>query len=424
MAEIIMPKMSDAMEEGKVLRWIKHVGDEIQKGEPIAEIETDKANVELEAPESGVLQQISVQEGESAPIGTSIGIISSAGAASIAEEKKEEAPTPPPPPIAEEDEKKPTPPPEPSVQPVQDAGRESPTPKASPLARKIALDAGVELSEVTGTGPGGRIVEADVKRHIERIGKPVLRPEEKDRPAKVEPPAAPVPERRVESAVPIGRIWETVAKRMTESKTTTPHFYVSTSVIMDEALRIRERINSTREPDQKISVNDIVIKAAAMSLAKHDVMNASYEEGYRIKMHDSINIGIAVALPDGLITPVVRDCANKSLSDISSEARDLINRARQGEIRPDEYSGATFSITNLGMYEVDEFQAIIVPPQAAILAVGAAIPQPVVVDDEVKIRKKMRLTVSADHRVVDGARVAEFLRDLKHALEHPMTLLE
>lgn len=449
MADIIMPKMSDAMEEGKVLRWIKQQGDQVEKGEPVAEIETDKANVELEATDAGVISEIRVQEGGSVPIGTPIAVVSPAGelagtkggAAPAApprketavpkkEEKEEERPTEP-----SKAEAQPEPPQKAEPKPPSPPESEAPTPPegvmASPLARKIALDAGVDLREIEGTGPGGRIVEADVRSFIEGGARP--RP-----PVKEELPAGPTPEPAAPPTpapsptlptiaakqITIGRIWETVGRRMTESKQQVPHFYVTMEVDMGEALQVREWINKGRDETRQISVNDIVLKACAVTLVKHPTINASYNGDNKISLHSEVNIGIAVALPDGLVSPVVRNCERKSLSVISDEARDLIARTRKGEIRPQEYSGATFTVTNLGMYGVEEFSGIIVPPQAAILAVGAALAKPVAADDAIEIRHMMKITISGDHRVTDGARVAEFMRDIKRALESPMTLLE
>lgn len=447
MPDIIMPKMSDAMEEGKVLRWIKQQGDQVEKGEPIAEIETDKANVELEASDAGVISEIRVQEGESVPIGTPIAVIVPAGelagakggaapaappreaTAAPKEEKKEEEKPPEP----QKTEAQPEPPQmlEPKLLTPSEA-EAPPLPEgvmASPLARKIARDAGVDLREIRGTGPGGRIVEADVRAFIEggarprppvREELPATPPSEPTTP----PTPSPTPPTVAAKQITIGRIWETVGRRMTESKQHIPHFYVTMEVDMSEALQMREWLNKSRDETRQVSVNDIVLKACAVTLIKHPTVNASYNGDNKISLHSEVNIGIAVALPDGLISPVVRNCERKSLSVISDEAKDLIVRTRRGEIRPEEYSGATFTVTNLGMYGVEEFSAIIVPPQAAILAVGAAQAKPVVMDDTIEIRHIMKITVSADHRVTDGARVAEFMKDLKQALESPMGLLE
>lgn len=437
MADVIMPKMSDSMEEGKVLRWIKSQGEQVDKGEAIAEIETDKANVELESPDSGVLGDIRAQEGESVPVGTVIAVVAAVeevagvkgGAAAEAPPKEEVPPAQPQPEAVAEEEQQPPPAPEerpaPAAPPAPEA-REAPAHphpegvKASPLARKIAQDAGVDLSEVRGTGPGGRIVEADVRDFIQRGGKPHPAAP-KERPA---PPVPPIPPQLIGKEMEVGHIWQVVARRMTESKQQAPHFYVTIEADMDEALQLRKWLNSGRPEDRQISVNDIVIKACAVTLLRHPTINASYAEENRIELHDAINIGIAVALPNGLIAPVIRNCERKSLSVISEEARELIARTREGKITPQDYEGGTFTISNLGMYGVDEFIAIINPPQAAILAVGAAMPKPVVMDDTIEIRNRMRLTCSGDHRVTDGARVAEFLRDLKEALEQPWNLLE
>lgn len=455
MADLIMPKMSDAMEEGKVLKWLKNEGDQVEKGEPIAEIETDKANVELEAPESGVIQKFTANEGDTVAIGTTIALIVPAG--ELAGIKGGAAPPAEAPPKAEE---KPQPPrEEEEIVPPEREAEELPSPaettpptmrqmidfagiggeessKSSPLARRIALDAGIDLKQVKGTGPGGRIVEADVREFIERGGKPRPQAVErkletptppKEQPAPQAPPPPtepPTPPTLAAKKVEVGNIWQTVGRLMTESKQQAPHFYVTMEIDMDEAIKVRQLINSTRHVDKQISLNDMIMKACALTLVKHPLLNASYSENGTIEMHDHINIGVAVAIPNGLIAPTIRNCEQKSLTAIADETRELIHKTRTGTIRPEEYSGATFTISNLGMYGVEEFSAIIVPPQAAILAVGAAAPIPVAVDDTVKIKNMMRITVSGDHRVTDGARVAEFMRDLKQILEQPMSLLE
>lgn len=434
MSDVIMPKMSDSMEEGKILKWLKQVGEPVEKGEPIVEIETDKANVEVEAPDSGVVGTISVGEGETVPIGTVIAVIS--GAAETAGSKdvtvvEAEVPAQP--------NHQDVPPPETPIQPVdkspQTSSREmepssfeSDVIKVSPLARRIAQDAGLDVTMIHGTGPGGRIVESDVREFIDGMGGPA--PVEQK--PEVKPPTPPKPTPFMETIPPvipaakveIGNIWRTVGKRMQESKQQAPHFYVSMEIDMDEAMQIRRMMNEGRPEDKPITVNDIIVRACALALAKHPMLNASYTQDGTIEMHKSINIGIAVAIPEGLIAPTVHDCQRKSLTAISDESRELIRKTRNGEIRPEEYSGATFTVSNLGMYGVNEFTAIIVPPQAAILAVGAAMPVPVVVDGAIEIRTRMIVTVSADHRVTDGARVAEFLKDLKHYLENTVMLVE
>lgn len=427
MPDVIMPKMGDAMEEGKVVRWLKSPGDEVEKGETIAEIETDKAVVELEAPESGVLQQIIVQEDQTVPVGTTIAAISEVG--ELAGMKGGSAPVAPPresAPQAEETEEREDIPSRPPV------AEEAPIPpqtdlKASPIARRIAEDAGIDMESVTGTGPGGRIVEADMREYLAGEEKPEA-PFPPIQTAEMPPAAVPRPEPEhgalSQERLQIGKVWQVVARRMTESKQHAPHFYVTIEADMEVAIALRNSLNASRPEDHHISLNDLVVKACAVALQQHPTLNASYIDESHIEVYGEINIGIAVALSDGLIAPVIRRCESKSLTEIADESRELIRRTRDGSITPNDYEGGTFTISNLGMYGVDEFVAILNPPQAAILAVGAAAPKPVVVDDRVEVRNRMRMTASGDHRVTDGARVAEFLRDLKQLIEQPFALLE
>ncbi len=436
MPDVIMPKMSDSMEEGKVLRWIKSQGDQVEKGEPIAEIETDKANVELESPESGVLSEISAQEGDTVDVGSVIArigeqgdIAGSKGGAAAPEAPPSEEQAAPPPPIADEQpvehpraEAKPSPPEAKAPEHEELQGI-----KASPLARRIAADAGIDLRDITGTGPAGRIVEADVRDRLEK--ETTAREPERPAPTPQKQTERPksetaIPEPLIGRVLDIGSIWQVVGKRTQESKQQAPHFYVTMQADMEEALKMREWINASRAPERQLSVNDIVVKACAVALLKHPTLNSSLIDQGHIKIHDTIDIGIAVALPNGLVAPVVRNCERKTLSLISDEARELVAKTRSGNIRPENYEGGTFTVSNLGMYGVDEFIAIINPPQSAILAVGAAMPRPVVHDGELSVRNTMRLTVSGDHRATDGARVAEFLRDLTKLLEQPMALIE
>jgi len=447
--------MSDAMEEGTVLRWLKHEGDAVKKGEPIAEIETDKANMEMEAFDSGTISEIVVGEGQTVPVGTVIARLTPVGveaagakggaAAPPVEEKKEpEEPPSPREPAIEQPESAQV-----RLGPVEEptgptaarapAPREVPAGppaegiiKASPLAKKIARDAGIELSQVEGTGPGGRITEADVRRFIERgptrpsavpPGQPESaeeRPQPIEKPAEAPPPSAPVP---TGEAVPLSRIRRTVARRMSESKRQVPHFYVTTRVRMDEALDLRKRLNETREGSIRIGLTDMIVKACAMALMKHPDINSSYDEDKLIR-REHANIAIAVALDDGLVAPVIPQCEEKSLSQIAARSKELVEAARSGTLRPDEYSGGSFTISNMGMLDVEEFQAIIVPPESAILAVGTIYATPIVVDDAIEIAQIMKLTLSADHRVTDGAGAARFLQDVKKALENPLSLLE
>lgn len=448
MADVIMPKMSDSMEEGKVLRWIKSQGDQVEKGEPIAEIETDKANVELESPDSGVLTEIDASEGDTVDVGT---VIARIGVESEIAGTKGGAAAPPEAPPAEEQaapppqeepqveasraEAPPSPPQPPAPEPFQQREQvrepeETEILRASPLARRIAQDAGVDLFQITGSGPAGRIVESDVREFIARGAKgepaapaqPVERAPETPKPQALTP--TPTPSSLTGRMLEVGRIWQIVGERTQASKREAPHFYVTIEADMEEALRMREWMNASRPEGKQISVNDIIVKACAVALLKHPTLNSSFLDRGHIRIHDTVNIGIAVALPNGLVVPVVRNCERKTLSVIADEARELIARTRAGNIRPEEYEGGTFTVSNLGMYGVDEFIAIINSPQSAILAVGAAMPKVVVKDGEMVIRNAMRMTVSGDHRATDGARVAEFMRDLKALLEQPVALLE
>lgn len=447
MAEIVMPKMSDAMEEGTVLRWIKQEGDFVEKGEPIAEIETDKANMEMEAFDSGTITAIKVPEGETVAVGTAIAELGpvgaevagvKGGAAAEAPPVEEKAEEPPPTPVAEAaiptEAQAPvapeeTTPPTPQREPIKEI-----TPpeaeemvKASPLAKKLARDAGIDLGQVEGTGPGGRIVEEDVRRFIERgrreepspPARPKLDAEPVEREESPPKPAPAVPGEVIE----LSRIRKTVAKKMIESKRQIPHFYVTNRVRMDEAKALRNQLNEAREDEVKIGLTDMLIKACADALMKHLDITSSYEDGKLVR-REHANIGIAVATENGLIAPVIPECENKSLSEIAHKSKELVEKARTGRIRPDEYSGGTFTISNMGMFDVEEFQAVIVPPESAILAVGTIYPTPIVVDGNIEIANIMKLTISADHRVTDGAEAALFLQDVKKLLEKPLSLLK
>jgi len=421
--KVVMPKLSEAMEAGRVLRWLKREGDSVSGGEVIAEIETDKADIELEAFGTGVLRRIMIPAGEQAPVGSLIAVIADPGedissvlavapapiaaepaappsAASGPKAAPPAAPTPTPRPIAQ-----------PSV-PVPAApwgGRM----RASPLAKKIAAQSGVDLQLVQGSGPGGRIVRRDVDAALSTpaaVGGGTAAP-----PAVV--PTTPGVEYQ---DVALSSIRAAIAKRMAQAKGPVPHFYVTAEIAMDRALELREELNAL-EGHPKVSITDMIIKACALALARHPGVNASFQ-GQTIRVHHRAHIGIAVALEEGLITPVLRDCDRKSLTQIAVEARDLVERARARRLRVQEISGATFSVSNLGMFDVDEFSAIINPPEGAILAVGAVVQKPVVEGDRLGIGRRMRVTLSCDHRVMDGAMGARFLQDLKRLLEEPLRL--
>jgi pyruvate dehydrogenase E2 component (dihydrolipoamide acetyltransferase) len=438
--KVVMPKLSEAMESGKIIKWLKKEGDRINGGDILVEVETDKADVEMEAFGAGVLRKILVPAGESAPIGALIGVIAepgddiaavvaaapagAAGAGSAAPKAAPAAPQPRPTPATPA----PTPagpaptPAAPVARPAAVVSAPAPTlaglgqgaqagrVRASPLAKKIAAQSGVDLRLIQGSGPGGRII----RRDVEAAGSG----------AAVAMPAAARPA-AVSGAefedVPLTQIRAAIARRMPLSKGPVPHFYVSSEVAMDRAWELREELNAL-EGQPKISVNDFVIRACALALLKHPGVNASLQSD-AIRVYHRAHIGVAVALDDGLITPVLRDCHAKPLAQIAVEARDLVERARNRKLRAQELSGATFSISNLGMFDVAEFSAIINPPEGAILAVGSVRRVPVVDDAGLGVGRRMMLTISCDHRVMDGAMGARFLQDVKRLLEEPLRLL-
>ncbi len=438
--KVLMPKLSEAMETGKVIQWLKKEGETVKGGDVIAEIETDKANVEIEAFGSGVLRKIVVTPGGEVPVGELIGIIADptedisgvASAPTTSRPAGTSAPAPAAPaaavPAMETYQSVPATSQVVPVAPaaasaaglVPSAGRV----KASPLARKVAGQAGVDLRLIQGSGPGGRIVRRDVEAAVAAPrsvapapAPPAQAPAAPARPAFVIPPRQDA-EYEDLALSPIRAV---IAKRMPLSKAPVPHFYVTAEVAMDRAWVLREELNAL-EGQPKVSVNDLIIKACALALRKNPGVNASLQ-GQAIRVHHRAHIGVAVALDQGLITPVLRDCDIKPLSQIAVEARDLAERARGGKLRVPEMSGATFSISNLGMFDVDEFSAIINPPEGAILAVGSVLEKPVMADGEVRIGRRVKLTLSCDHRVMDGAMGARFLQDVRRLLQEPLRLL-
>jgi pyruvate dehydrogenase E2 component (dihydrolipoamide acetyltransferase) len=435
--KVLMPKLSEAMETGKVIQWLKKEGEPIKGGDVIAEIETDKANVEIEAFGSGVLRKIVVAPGGQVPVGELIGVIAdpSDDISSVAAGSPPAKPAPataspgPAPadaavPAMETYQSRPA-----TTRVVPMTGVASPAVspavgrlKASPLAKKIASQSGVDLRLVQGSGPGGRIVRRDVEAAL------ASPPAAAERPAVAAPAAAARPAFVVPARpeaeyedVALTPMRAAIAKRMPLSKAPVPHFYVTSEVAMDRAWELREELNGL-EGQPKISVNDLVVRACALALLKNPGINASFQ-GQAIRVYHRAHIGIAVALPQGLITPVLRDCDVKPLAQIAVESRDLSERARAGKLRVPEMSGATFSISNLGMFDVDEFSAIINPPEGAILAVGSVVQVPVVDEGEVRVGRRMKLTLSCDHRVMDGAMGARFLQDVKRLLQEPLRLL-
>jgi pyruvate dehydrogenase E2 component (dihydrolipoamide acetyltransferase) len=439
--KVIMPKLSPTMEEGQIARWLKKEGDKVAMGEPLAEIDTDKATMEMQALANGVLRKILIGEGESAPLGQLIAVIGDANediasllaeappaAATPAPAKKEDAPAPaqeaPPPPPAQQ--------PAPPQAQVAAAGagtvgngRQAATAPASgrmivsPLAARMAAESGLDLRSIQGSGPGGRIIKKDIEAALS-APKPEAAPQRYPRP--VEPgqpaPVAAASAYRDEAA---SQIRQTIAKRLVTSLGPVPHFFLTTDIEMDRAAEMRKGINAL-DPDLKISINDIIIKVVAAALIQHPEVNASYQERF-VRYYEQADIGVAVAIEDGLITPVVRAADRKSLSQIATEVRELAERARSKKLKPEEYTGATFSISNLGMFGIDEFTAVINPPEGAILAVGAMTAKPVVRDNEIVVRQMMRVTMSCDHRVIDGATGAKFLQTFKKILENPLYLV-
>ncbi|MCS7208217.1 MAG: 2-oxo acid dehydrogenase subunit E2 [Fimbriimonadales bacterium] len=420
MHTIIMPKMGDAMEEGTLVRWLKQEGDTVAEGEPIAEIATDKATVEIEAPVSGVLRGISVAEGAVVPVNTPLAYILQAGESLPSQtDGKAGAPTSTATPVLAPAEM-PTPVAAPS------ATTPAPTPAergerilASPLARKIASEHGIDLAQIQGTGPKGRIVERDVLAFIEarKAAAPAPAPA-------VAPVAAPAPApiaagERVES---LNRLRQITAQRTTEAYQTIPHFYLTIEIDMENALALRQQLNQINE-SLRVSVNDLIVKACAVALEQHPVVNARYQDGQLVHP-DGIHIGIAVAVEQGLLVAVLKHCEGKSLRRIAQESQTLIQKARDGKLLPDEMTGNTFTVSNLGMFGIEQFTAIINPPASAILAVGATRRVPIVNDDgSIVPRQRMKVTMSCDHRVIDGAVGAQFLQTLKQVLESPMLMV-
>src|SRR6476661_434536 len=447
MANVIMPKMGDAMEEGTLLRWLKQVGDEVEVGDPIAEIETDKVSLEIEASEGGVFTKMLVEEGQAVPIGTPIATIGAEGETVEAEPQpvaaqagtqaapraEEAAPAPETQPVAAQQSAAPAattiaPPPS-GTNGVGDATAVSREPgerlRASPIVKRLAAEHGIDLNSIAGSGPGGRIVKDDIMPYVtgarqapvaaqpaQQVAAPAAAPQPAAAPAATGAPGGVARE--------MSRVRRTTGRRMLESKQTIPHFYVSTVVDMDAAAAFREQVNAQAKDDaSKVSFNDLIVKASALALREFPNLNTSLE-GDTLYDHSNIDINIAVAIENGLIAPFVKDADSKSLGSIARTAKDIIGRARKGGLEPAEYQGGTFTISNLGMYDVDEFIAIINPPQAAILAIGSITETAVVKDGRVSSGKRMKIALSADHRVTDGAEVAQFLIAVKGYLQNPM----
>jgi pyruvate dehydrogenase E2 component (dihydrolipoamide acetyltransferase) len=434
---ILMPALSPTMTEGTLSRWLKKEGEAVKAGDVIAEIETDKATMEVEAVDEGVLGKILVADGTAgvkvnAPIAVLVeqgeAVPASASAPEAPAAKQEAAPA-----AAPAVKATPAPVTAPSAAPAtQGNGHDAAGDRifVSPLARRMALQAGINLAGLRGTGPNGRIVKVDIEGAMSDA-KPVAAPAA----AAVEPAAtaapapkapAPVAITAPHALVPNSNIRKVIARRLVEAKQTIPHFYVSMDIEIDALLKLREELNAKSPKDGpsafRLSVNDLIIKAAAITLRRVPKVNASYTEA-AIALYDDVDISVAVSIPDGLITPIIRKADQKGLAAISNEMKDLAARARTGKLKPEEFQGGGFSISNMGMYGVSEFAAIINPPQSAILAVAAGQQRPVVKNGALAIATVMTCTMSVDHRVVDGALGAEWLAAFKGIMEDPLSLM-
>jgi pyruvate dehydrogenase E2 component (dihydrolipoamide acetyltransferase) len=491
--QVVMPKLSPTMEEGQLSRWLKKEGDKVTVGEPIAEVDTDKATMEAQALAEGVLRKILVREGETVPLGAIIaiigqpdedisGLVSEASSGAAQAEKKERiedstegraygapdevagvvpggdrsqatvegkplkgdvggAPTAPQ--VGAQGAGKATQPAAAQAQAGAEPagnGRRAQTGRllVSPIAARMAAEAGINLNSLDGSGPGGRIVKRDIEAALKsaqeqpqpsapQAAAPQVEERAAQAPAQQPPPAVAASfTPSVEGAAPyreepVTTMRATIARRLVTSIGPVPHFFLTTEIEMDKAAEVRRQLNEL-DPENKISVNDLIIKVAAVALMQHPAVNASFHEK-TLRHFERADIGVAVAVEDGLITPVVRGANAKSVGRIAREVRELAERARSRKLKPEEYTGATFSISNLGMFGIDEFTAVINPPEAAILAVGAMTPKPVVREGQVVVRQTMRVTMSCDHRVVDGATGAKFLQTFKKILENPLYLL-
>jgi pyruvate dehydrogenase E2 component (dihydrolipoamide acetyltransferase) len=431
MHTVVMPKMGDTMEEGKIITWRMHEGDQVAKGDALAEIETEKVNIEAEAFAAGVLRKIIAPEGATIPVGQPIALIGAANEAIPAEfsgaPSASAASATPAAPVAPA----PSGPAAPAAQPAAANGRvgvaPAPEPAAqnggrvfiSPIARRIAAENHLDISAIHGTGPNGRIIREDVEQALQ-AGPAVA----------VSAPAAPMAPARPTGpeveAVALSQMRKTIAKRLAQSMATTPHFYVTVSVDATNLVSLRAQINAFAETlpqPVKVSVNDLIVRAVALTLASTPQVNVSFD-GDRILFKKRVHVGVAVALEQGLIVPVITDADKRSTLDLARESKRLVDAARAGKLKPEELQGATFTVSNLGMYDVESFTAIINPPEAAILAVGSAVPTPVAdASRQVVVRDIMKLTLSSDHRALDGAIAARFLQALKRLLEQPMGLL-
>ena len=414
-----MPRLSDTMEEGTVASWLKKVGDQIEEGDILAEIETDKATMEFESFYSGTLLYIGIKEGESSPVDAVLAVIGPEGTdvqailntksssiksdAVVKEEVKEEKPTGT------------------SQETVTNVTADGQRIFASPLAKKIAKEKGIDLKDVKGSGDHGRIVKKDIENFVpsQKVATTVTAPQETSSSSAIAPLALPVGEESTEE-VKNSQMRKTIAKRLSESKFTAPHYYLTIEIDMDNAKASRAQINEL--PDTKVSFNDLVVKACAMALKKHPQVNTTWQ-GDTTKYNHHVHIGVAVAVEDGLVVPVVKFTGQMSLTQIGASVKDLAGRARNKKLTPAEMDGSTFTVSNLGMFGIQEFTSIINQPNSAILSVGAIIEKPVVKNGQIVVGNTMKLSLACDHRTVDGATGSQFLQTLRAYLENPVTML-
>jgi len=421
MAEIInMPKLGFDMAEGVLVRWVRQVGENINKGEVLAEIETDKATVEVESHFSGVVLQHLVDPGTSVPVNDPIAVVGAAGevisnSSLVSAESKPAAAT------STSSEKADTPKAEqPAELPITNI--QLPALKASPLARKVARDKGVDLGAVVGSGPGGRIVRRDIEKALAAGSTLNVQPST--------PSAAPAPDTshfaprtfHADESIQTTKLRQAIGRRLVESKTTIPHFYVTHEYKMEALMALRKQLNGYLPDGEKLSVNDFIVKAVALALREFPNLNATLQ-GDKIIRKGGVNVGVAVTVPGGLMTVVVKDTDQKPLRQISSEVKSMAARARDGKVKPEDVDGSTFSTSNLGMYDVEDFIAIINPPEAAILAISSAKEVPVVENGQIKVGWRMKATISVDHRISDGAEAAQFMQALAKYLEEPIRML-
>lgn len=396
--KVLMEALSPTMEEGQVTKWLKGEGDEVVSGDTLAEVETDKAIMELVARGSGVLRKIVVSEGRAVEVGSLVAVIAAEDEDISSIDTASPAPAAPAPASGEFAD---------VVEPEEASGvstsGDGDRIKASPIARRIASERGIDLAGVHGSGPGGRII----KRDVEQAQHPTL--------------TAPVIEPGGFEDVPLTPIRKTIAKRLRQSIGPIPHFYLTTEIDMERAAEARSELNAL-DAGPKISYNDMVLKVVAAALTQHRTCNAWWQDDH-IRMFHEINLGVAVAVEEGLITPVVWNADSKSLRQIATDVQDLADRARAKRLRPEEYTGATFTVSNLGMYDIDQFTGVINPPEAGLLAVGSVGEKPVARNGEVVVRKRMRVTMSCDHRVIDGATGAQFLQTVRQMLENPLAIV-